>query len=124
MVWKQLPCGHIFCHSCLAAKREQRREKQQDEADRKHEEQNKEVNLVKSSAKIYFEILASNDFLETRTGQSQKWHLSVVSSGNGEWRAKARAARQTNSQYGKANEEEEKGGGENWFGIEEVKLYK
>merc|ERR1712087_664236 len=46
MVWKQLPCGHIFCHNCLAAKREQRRKKQQDEADRKFEEQNKERQMI------------------------------------------------------------------------------
>ena len=45
MVWKQLPCGHIFCHNCLAAKREIRRKKLQDEEDKKFEERNKEVSF-------------------------------------------------------------------------------
>ena len=35
MVWKQLKCGHIFCHNCLEQKREARRKKLQAESDEK-----------------------------------------------------------------------------------------
>ena len=35
MVWKQLSCGHIFCHNCLEQKREARRKKLQAESDEK-----------------------------------------------------------------------------------------
>ena len=62
MVWKQLPCGHIFCHNCLAAKRETRRKKLQDEEDKKFEERNKEVSFSYDRI-LTKNFLTSNDKL-------------------------------------------------------------